>query len=143
MHEAVVRVLRREHSPTLAVDDAPEDAEARLRQAHAGQSVLLVEDNLINQEVACELLEIVGLVVETANNGQQAVELMRSRRFDVVLMDVQMPVMDGLAATREIRRMEGGRTPIVAMTANAFSTDHAECLAAGMDDHVAKPVDPG
>jgi CheY-like chemotaxis protein len=104
--------------------------------------VLVVEDNLVNQEVASELLERVGLRVETASDGARAVELVASRHFDLVLMDVQMPVMDGLSATRAIRQQGGARTPILAMTANAFGDDRAACLAAGMDDHVAKPVDP-
>ena len=117
-------------------------AEAALRGRHAGQRILLAEDNPINQEVAVELLRAAGLVVETADNGARAVELVASRAYDLVLMDVQMPEMDGLDATRAIRQRVGGALPIVAMTANAFGEDRDACIAAGMNDHVAKPVDP-
>jgi PAS domain S-box-containing protein len=120
---------------------AANDAEASLRRGHAGQRVLLVEDNPVNQQVASELLDRVGLAVETAGNGQRAVDMACSRPYDLLLMDVQMPVMDGLAATRVIRQRIGPALPIVAMTANAFGEDRAACLAAGMDDHVAKPVE--
>jgi CheY-like chemotaxis protein len=104
--------------------------------------VLLVEDNLVNQEVASALLSAVGLVVETALDGAQAVELALSRPYDLTLMDMQMPVMDGLAATRAIRERAGDAMPIIAMTANAFGEERAACLAAGMNAHLAKPVDP-
>ncbi len=118
-------------------------AEPVLRRQHVGQRVLLVEDNPVNREVGVALLSNAGLVVETAEDGALAVELALSRPYDLILMDMQMPVMDGLTATREIRASIGTATPIVAMTANAFSDDRAACLAAGMNDHVAKPVDPG
>jgi CheY-like chemotaxis protein len=105
--------------------------------------VLLAEDNLINQEVARELLQAVGMQVDLANDGQEAVNLAAQQDYDLVLMDMQMPVMDGLDATRALRAMpRHARTPILAMTANAFGDDRLACLAAGMDDHIAKPVDP-
>jgi signal transduction histidine kinase/DNA-binding response OmpR family regulator/HPt (histidine-containing phosphotransfer) domain-containing protein len=112
-----------------------------LRQRHAGQRILLAEDNPINQDVATAMLEMVGLVVEVAADGEQAIDMALSSRYDLILMDLQMPGMDGLQATQAIRERAGSRMiPIVAMTANAFGDDRAACLAAGMNDHLAKPV---
>ena len=113
--------------------------------AEAGVRLLLVEDNAVNRELIRTMLEPFGVGVETANDGVAGVEAMRQGQFDLVLMDVQMPVMDGLTATREIRAMEGARgaaTPIVAMTANVLPEQIANCLAAGMDDHLGKPINP-
>jgi CheY-like chemotaxis protein len=105
--------------------------------------VLLAEDNLVNQEVAVELLRDVGLSVDVATDGRQAVEMARAVAYDLILMDMQMPGMDGLTATGVVRGVpHHARTPILAMTANAFEEDRKACLAAGMDDHIAKPVDP-
>jgi two-component system sensor histidine kinase/response regulator len=111
---------------------------------HAGARLLVAEDNVINQEVAVSLLEIAGLVVDVADNGRQAVDKARRDRYDLILMDMQMPEMDGLGATRQLRADPGASrgTPIIAMTANAFGEDRAACLAAGMNDHVSKPVSP-
>jgi PAS domain S-box-containing protein len=103
--------------------------------------VLLVEDNDLNQQVASELLEDAGFSVETAENGEIAIEMVRQGAYDVILMDMQMPVMDGIAATRALRSM-GITTPILAMTANVLSDDRDACTVAGMDDFVAKPIDP-
>jgi two-component system, sensor histidine kinase and response regulator len=108
-----------------------------------GAQVLLVEDNDINQEVAIELLRTAGLEVDLAKDGLIALEKVRSGRFDIVLMDVQMPVMGGIEATQEIRKDPRFKTlPIVAMTANALQGDRERCIQAGMNDHVAKPINP-
>ena len=111
--------------------------------AIAGKRVLLVEDNPFNQQVASEMLEAFGLIVDLAENGQDAVERFQGDRFDVVLMDVQMPVMDGLNATRLIRTLPRGTdTPIIALTANATPAEKRHCLDAGMDDFLTKPIAP-
>jgi len=108
-----------------------------------GARVLLVEDNPVNQEVGQELLRRAGMVVEVAGNGQEAVDAARQHHFDLILTDVQMPVMDGLEATRQIRQLPGyAQVPVIAMTANAFSDSRAACQAAGMNDFVSKPVVP-
>ncbi len=106
-------------------------------------TVLLVEDNPLNQKVATRLLQKWGLKVIVADNGKKAVDALESSDFDLVLMDIQMPVMDGFAATREIRRRvsdSGIHLPIIAMTANAMKGDRERCLKSGMDDFVAKPI---
>ncbi len=112
-------------------------------QALRGARILLVEDNDINQQVARELLEDAGLVVDVADNGVIALEMVHRSTYDLVFMDMQMPVMDGVTATREIRRLPGfGTLPIVAMTANAMEQDRRKCLEAGMNDFLVKPIDP-
>jgi CheY-like chemotaxis protein len=101
-----------------------------------------VEDNRINQRLAMKLVEKLGYQAEAANNGQQAVDMVLASEYDVVLMDCQMPVMDGFTAAQEIRRRESGRhTSIVALTARAMKEDEEQCLAAGMDAYLAKPID--
>jgi len=142
LHDTLARVLRRGGAPLPAQSLPDADLAAELRRQHAGQRVLLAEDNPINQEMASELLSSVGLSVEVAGDGAKAVQMALSRHYELVLMDVQMPLLDGLAATREIRAHGGRAMPIIAMTANAFAEDRRACLDAGMDDHVGKPVDP-
>jgi CheY-like chemotaxis protein len=105
--------------------------------------VLVAEDNLVNQKVAVRTLELLGCHAEVAENGALALEALAQREFDAVLMDCQMPVLDGFDATRQIRELEREgrpRTPIIAVTANAMEGDRERCLASGMDDYLAKPV---
>ena len=119
------------------------DATAAAPSAGAGRRVLLAEDNPVNQMVARALLERSGCAVVVANNGEEAVKMSADESFDLIFMDCQMPVLDGYQATAAIRRREGDarRTPVIAMTANAMPGDRERCLAAGMDDYIAKPID--
>jgi two-component system, sensor histidine kinase and response regulator len=105
--------------------------------------ILVVDDNEINQQIALELLHQAGLVVEIANNGQEAIDLIAHQHFDAVLMDIQMPVMDGFEATKAIRKLPAHeKLPIIAMTAHAMSGDRERSLEAGMNDHITKPIHP-
>jgi two-component system, sensor histidine kinase and response regulator len=107
-----------------------------------GKRVLLVEDNEVNRELAEEMLGIVGFAVDTAENGEVAVQRVRDTDYDLVLMDCHMPVMDGYEATRQIRQeLQREALPIIAMTANALASDRQRCLATGMNDHIPKPID--
>jgi two-component system sensor histidine kinase/response regulator len=118
------------------------DAEQQLRQ-RCGLRVLLAEDNPVNQEVATALLQSVGVTVDVVDDGEAAVASVQRQRYDLVLMDMQMPVMDGLAATRLIRQLpQCAALPILAMTANGYGESSRACLEAGMNGHVTKPVDP-
>jgi|GEM_PF-6855451 len=127
----------------LATTELALDAQKQLRQRQRGDRLLLVEDNELNRELALELLHAVDLVADVAADGLQAVDMAGIQQYDLVLMDVHMPHMDGMDATRAIRALPGWQgTPIVAMTANAFEDDRLRCEAAGMNDVVTKPVDP-
>ena len=126
---------------------AGQEQEKAVKARLNGRSVLLCEDNALNTEVAVYLLEAVGMQVQHAENGQQAVELFaRSAKgtFDAILMDIRMPIMDGLTATRRIRGLDhpdAATIPIIAMTANAYKEDREQTSAAGMNAHLAKPID--
>jgi PAS domain S-box len=139
--DAVARVLQPGGRPFADAGDEPL-APAEEPDSLRGARVLLVEDNAFNQQVAAELLHALGVSVDLADTGAMAIEKLSSGTYDAVLMDMQMPVMDGLTATREARRLGFANLPIIAMTANALPQDRERCLAAGMNDHLAKPVDP-
>jgi CheY-like chemotaxis protein len=128
-----------DHEPVREVEASPALNLDQLR----GAQVLLVEDNELNQEVAMGLLEPAHMSIDLAENGQVAVRMVAERDYDLVLMDMQMPVMDGIAATKAIRSNPHFRTlPIIAMTANAMDVDREMCREAGMNDHLSKPIDP-
>jgi diguanylate cyclase (GGDEF)-like protein len=138
--DAVQRALSAEHAPVAALPQAQADSVLSGRHEYR---VLVVEDNRTNQVVAAGMLNINGCQCEFAGNGREAVEAARNRRYDLILMDCNMPEMDGYEATAHIRNFEeplARRTPIVAMTANTQQGDAEKCLAAGMDDYLAKPI---
>jgi len=142
LFDSVVRVLGGVLGGAHAFRDAPTDTFEQLATIK-GARILLVDDNDLNQEVATELLTGASFVVDLAENGQIALDKVRANAYDIVLMDMQMPVMDGVTATLEIRKDERFKDlPIVAMTANAMQGDRDRCMAAGMNDHVAKPIEP-
>jgi signal transduction histidine kinase/DNA-binding response OmpR family regulator/HPt (histidine-containing phosphotransfer) domain-containing protein len=140
LYHSVLRVLHPELSVPAAQPGT--DGTPGLERLD-GARILLVDDNANNREVALDFLAAARMQVDTAADGAEAVAMARDGDYDLVLMDIQMPVLDGLSATREIRALPGrAALPIVAMTANALSGDREKSLAAGMNDHVAKPIDP-
>ena len=135
--------LQRGHGvvPVTPVD-ASANAEERLRRGHRGARILLAEDNEVNREVALAMLHGVGMNVDIAADGREALNKVRTGHYDLVLMDMQMPEMGGLEATQAIRALPGWQDrPILALTANAFQEDRLACEAAGMNDFIAKPMD--
>ena len=127
--------------PEAALPDG--EAGERLRQEFSGARVLLAEDEPVSREVGCGLLQQVGLQVDVAEDGQQALALARQNRYALILMDMQMPNLNGTEATRAILADSLNRqTPILALTANAYDEDRQACFAAGMRAHIAKPVAP-
>jgi len=138
-HETTARLPERmaPEPRGAAGDDSWHD---RLARDHAGARILVAEDNLVNQEVVRALLAGTGLSIHMADNGRIAVDLVRRGHYDLILMDMQMPEMDGLEAVRRIRELPNGSIPIIALTANAYAEDRALCIEAGMDDHLGKPL---
>lgn len=108
-----------------------------------GKKILIAEDYFVNQEVTQDILELMDFTVDVAENGREALEKYENGSYDAILMDVQMPEMDGFQTTAEIRKKEknGKRTPIIALTANAMSGDREKCIEAGMDDYLSKPIE--
>jgi CheY-like chemotaxis protein len=136
--------LKKQTGTELAIDrSAIEETEKSIALRFRGSRILVADDEAINREVSKTLLESVGLLVDTAADGEQAVSMARSTAYAAILMDIRMPRVDGMAATRQIRAMPGGNlAPIVAMTANVFTEDKAACFAAGMNDFLKKPFRP-
>ncbi|MCB9205192.1 MAG: response regulator [Flavobacteriales bacterium] len=142
LFDAIQRTLYKNKFATLSGTAISGDIE-RFGAILKGRKILLVEDNEINTELAIELLKDVGIEVTHAANGLLAIEMLRDGDYECVLMDIQMPVLDGLSATRQIReeQLHGGR-PIIAMTAHAMAGEREKSLAAGMNEHISKPIDP-
>jgi len=121
----------------------PRPAEETLVLSYSGARILLAEDEPFNQEVTRILIEEAGLRVDVADDGAKAVEMAKETDYDLILMDLRMPVLDGVDATRQIRSLPGrSKTPILALTASVFTKDSEACFAAGMNDFIGKPVNP-
>ena len=142
LFDTIVGVFGRDDARIMPSRRKAPDAAAEFMTKVSGARVLLVEDNALNRDVARGVLEQVGVIVEEAHDGQEAVRMAGQTRYDAVLMDIQMPVMDGMTATHQIRKdRRCQKLPIIAMTAHALEGDRQKSLAAGMNDHVTKPID--
>ena len=141
LFDTLVTLLAHDIAPKAAQPAAKPKIDASLAARHPLR-ILLAEDNVVNQKLALRILQQMGYRADLASNGIEAIESVERQTYDVVLMDVQMPEMDGLEASRRItsKFKPGQRPRIVAMTANAMQGDHEECLGAGMDDYVTKPI---
>ena len=152
LHDAILKVLGMKAQAARTASDGARGFEGRLaplvtrhslREARRNLRILLAEDNVVNQMLASRLLEKYGYSVVVASNGRQTLEALEKQKFDLVVMDVSMPDMDGFEATAAIRAKEeatGTHIPIIAMTAHAMKGDRERCLAAGMDAYVSKPI---
>jgi two-component system sensor histidine kinase/response regulator len=135
--------LKKGDEAATALTETAVDAEAEIRRRYYGHRILVADDEPVNREIAQLQLEVVGLVADTAVDGAEAVALARENSYAAIFMDMQMPKLNGVEATKEIRQLPGCRdTPIIAMTANAFAEDKAQCVAAGMNDFLSKPFNP-
>ncbi len=146
LFNAIISVFGKAADVEKPAQETPIITRHSLTETHcAAPRILLVEDNAVNQKVALIHLRKLGYTADVSSNGREAVDAVNNGNYDLVLMDVQMPEMDGLTATRSIRQAErnGRRLPIVAMTANAMKGDREKCIEAGMDDYLSKPVNPG
>lgn len=142
LFDAVMSALK-ETAPIQVNADRKEESHMRYPRGLAQKSVLVVEDNEINQLVAKDILEQVGIQVSIASNGEEAIKQVRANQFDAVLMDVQMPIMDGYKATEILRKIySSSELPIIAMTANALKGDRERSLKSGMNDYISKPINP-
>ncbi len=149
LFDGILKAFTKKKVPSL-LSTPLADEEEHLRKSIENSEILMAEDNAINRQVAQEILESWGASVTVVHNGYDAVEIVKKQDFDLILMDVQMPVLDGHEAAKQIRqweqsserRQKHGATPIIAMTAYAMSGDREKCLEAGMNDHVSKPLDP-
>jgi len=143
LYDSIAQIL---HIPGTVIglnNDKHASQLSEFKKQLAGLNVLLVEDIEVNMQIATELLMDVGITVETAENGQLALDMLEENNYDAVLMDIQMPVMDGLTAAKRIRENPYKATlPIIAMTAHALKTEFDKSIAAGMNDHITKPIDP-